>query len=198
MVMIVMVWRWWCWRWWWWWCGGDGGDNDNGDDGGGVDDDDAGYVISPGSSHIITPEDFLVSLKNLTEWVHCRACLPPREYTTSLCCCCFTCYAALWTVVCKALTFYLAFAEGRPSLKMQMVLVTSWEGLHEVLPIVIATESRMFSCVLSLPQWRCYHNFEPLISHTNVHAGCGRSWRTFLERFWLRWFSPLCTYWGQV
>ena len=37
---------------------------------------------------------------------------------------------------------------------------TSWEGLHEVLPIVIAEESRMFTCVLSLPQWRCYRNFE--------------------------------------
>ena len=28
---------------------------------------------------------------------------------------------------------------------------TSWEGLHEVLPIVIAKESKLFSCVLSLP-----------------------------------------------
>ena len=63
---------------------------------------------------------------------------------------------------------------------------TSWEGLHEVLPIVIAEESRMFTCVLSLPQWRCYRNFEPLVCHTNVHAGCGGSWGTFLERFWLR------------
>ena len=45
------------------------------------------------------------------------------------------------------------------------------EGLHEVLPIVIAEESKMFSCVLSLPQWRCYRNFEPLVSHTDVHAG---------------------------
>ena len=60
---------------------------------------------------------------------------------------------------------------------------TSWEGLHEVLPIVIAEESRMFTCVLSLPQCRCFHNFEPLESHTNVHAGCGRSWRAFLEWF---------------
>ena len=25
-----------------------------------------------------------------------------------------------------------------------------------------------------------------------------RSWQTFLERFWLRWFSPLCTHLGQV
>ena len=31
---------------------------------------------------------------------------------------------------------------------------TSWKGLHEVLPIVIDEESRMFSCVLSMPQWR--------------------------------------------
>ena len=60
---------------------------------------------------------------------------------------------------------------------------TSWEGLHEVLPIVIAEESRMFTCVLSLPQWRCYRNFEPPVSHTNVHAGCGRSWRAFLKWF---------------
>ena len=70
---------------------------------------------------------------------------------------------------------------------------TSWEGLHEVLLIVIAEESRMFSCVLSLPQWRCCRKLEPLVSHTNVHTGCGRSWRTFLEWFWLRWFS-LCTH----
>ena len=41
----------------------------------------------------------------------------------------------------------------------------------------------MVSCVLSLPQWRCYRNFEPLVSHTNVHAGYGRSWRAFLKRF---------------
>ena len=46
-----------------------------------------------------------------------------------------------------------------------------------------AEASRMFSCVLSLPQWRCYHKFDP---------------RASLEQFWLRWFSPLCTYWGQV
>ena len=43
---------------------------------------------------------------------------------------------------------------------------TSWEGLHKVLPIVIAEESRIFLCVLSLPQWRCYRNFQPLVSHT--------------------------------
>ena len=42
-----------------------------------------------------------------------------------------------------------------------------------------------------------YHNFEPLISHMNVHTGRGRSWRAFLEQFGLKWFS-LCTYWGQV
>ena len=46
---------------------------------------------------------------------------------------------------------------------------TSWEGLHQVLPIVITEESIMFLCVLSLPQWRCYRKFEPLILHTNVH-----------------------------
>ena len=60
---------------------------------------------------------------------------------------------------------------------------TSWEGLHKVLPIVIAEDRRMFTCVLSLPQWRCYGNFEPLVSHRNVHAGCGRSWRAFLKWF---------------
>ena len=53
-------------------------------------------------------------------------------------------------------------------------LETSWKGLHGVLPIVIAEESTMSTCVLSLPQWRCYRNFEPLVSHTNVHTGCGR------------------------
>ena len=53
------------------------------------------------------------------------------------------------------------------------------KALHEVLLMVIAVGGRMFSCVLSLPQWPCYRNFEPLVSHTNVHAGCGRSWRFF-------------------
>ena len=37
--------------------------------------------------------------------------------------------------------------------------------------------------MLSLLEWRCYRNLEPLVSHTNVHAGCGRSWRAFLKRF---------------
>ena len=46
---------------------------------------------------------------------------------------------------------------------------TPWEGLHEVLPIVIAEDSRLFLCVLSLSQWPCYRNFEPLVSHTNIH-----------------------------
>ena len=59
-------------------------------------------------------------------------------------------------------------------------------------------EQNVFVCVLSLPQWRCYRNFEPLVSHTNVHAGRGGSWRAFLKRFFLRWSSVLCTYWGQV
>ena len=45
---------------------------------------------------------------------------------------------------------------------------TSWEGLQEVLPIVIVEESRMFTYALSLPQWRCFRNFEPLMSHTNI------------------------------
>ena len=54
------------------------------------------------------------------------------------------------------------------------------------------------SSVLSLHQWRCYRNLKLLVSHTNVHAGCGRSWRNFLEQFWLGWFSPLWTYWSQV
>ena len=35
------------------------------------------------------------------------------------------------------------------------VFGTSWESLHEVLPILIAEERRMFTWVLSLPQWRC-------------------------------------------
>ena len=51
-------------------------------------------------------------------------------------------------------------------------------------------QSRMFTRVLSLPQWRCYRNFEPL-----VHAGCGRSWRTFPEG---GFSHPYAWYWGQV
>ena len=57
---------------------------------------------------------------------------------------------------------------------------TSWERL---LSIVNTEKSRVFMCVLTLPQWCCSRNFEPLVSHTNVHPECGRSWRTFLERF---------------
>ena len=56
---------------------------------------------------------------------------------------------------------------------------TSWESLHEVLPIVIAEESRMCMCVLSLPQWCCYHNFESLVPHMNVCAGYGGSGELF-------------------
>ena len=41
----------------------------------------------------------------------------------------------------------------------------SWECLYEVLPIVITEESRMFICVLSLPQWHCCPNFELLVWH---------------------------------
>ena len=124
------------------------------------------------------------------------------------------------------------------------LLEKSWEGLHEVLPVVIG-ESRMFTCVLLLPQGRCYRNFEPLVWYRPLSVGgnaieledrtmgcslhdnrlhCSmaiffcpvlqfrgfdvtserglyerirrmrRSWRTFLEGFWLRLFSPLCTY----
>ena len=70
---------------------------------------------------------------------------------------------------------------------------TSWEGLHEAPP-------NRAEClrVLLLPQWRCYCNFEPLVSHTNVHAGCGGSRRPYLKQIWLRWLSLLCTRWGQV
>ena len=64
---------------------------------------------------------------------------------------------------------------------------TSWEGLQEVLPIVIA-EERMFTYALSLPQWCCFRNFEPLMSRTNIHAGCGRSWRALLEWFLVEMF----------
>ena len=97
--------------------------------------------------------------------------------------------------------YYLAFAKSGPSLKRRYILylgrlrwwlvgslpVTFLRHLEkaytiEVLPTVMAEEGRMFTCVLSLPQWHFYHNFELLILHTNVHTGCGRSWRTFLER----------------
>ena len=60
---------------------------------------------------------------------------------------------------------------------------TSWEGLHVVLTHCHRQrEQNVFVCV-SLPPWRCYRNFEPLVSHTNVHAGYTRSWRAFLKRF---------------
>ena len=117
-----------------------------------------------------------------------------------------------FSIAAPKFSFYLAFAEGGPRLKMQTVFFilggsrwwigwicsrdlfeTSWEGLHEVLTIVIAEESRTFTCALSLSHWRCYHNFEPLRMAYERTPGCGRSWRTFLKRFWLRWSSPLFT-----
>ena len=42
---------------------------------------------------------------------------------------------------------------------------TSWEDLHEVLPIFIAEES-FIRVSFHLPQWRCYRNFEPFVCHT--------------------------------
>ena len=52
---------------------------------------------------------------------------------------------------------------------VRILFKTSWEGLQKVLPIVVAAESRMLFCVLSLPQWHWYCNFELLVSHTNVN-----------------------------
>ena len=60
---------------------------------------------------------------------------------------------------------------------------TSREGLHEVLAEVIAEESRMFICVLSLPQRRCHRNFEPLVSHANVHSDAGNHGELFESGF---------------
>ena len=36
------------------------------------------------------------------------------------------------------------------------------------------------------------------LNHSYCIQTYTRSWQAFLEQFWLRWFSPLCTYWGQV
>ena len=55
---------------------------------------------------------------------------------------------------------------------------TFWEDLHEVRPIFVAEESRLFTRVLSLPHWGCYRNFELLVPHTNVHEG------DYAELFW--------------
>ena len=70
--------------------------------------------------------------------------------------------------------------------------ICSRDFFHKVLAIIIAEDSRMFFLWLLLLQCRRYRNFEPLVSYTNVHAGCGRPWRAFLEQFWLRWFTALC------
>ena len=98
----------------------------------------------------------------------------------------FSAHWGLWT-------FYSAFAEGGPSLQRFFLgggggeMVIGWIESRDLFEtsgrltrntaIVIAEESRMFSCVLSLRQWCCYRNFEPRVLHTNVHAGCGRSYR---------------------
>ena len=78
---------------------------------------------------------------------------------------------------------YLAFAEGGSSIKMRFfgrsrwwlvesVHVTFWRHLRKAYTksakFFIAGEKN-FSCVISLPQWLCYRNFEQLVSHTNVH-----------------------------
>ena len=75
-----------------------------------------------------------------------------------------------------------------------MLLETSWEGLHEGVPIVIAEESGMFTCMLSLPQWRCYRNFAPLLSHTNwpavvLYARKGLYWNIGMTCFPMKCFS---------
>ena len=70
---------------------------------------------------------------------------------------------------------------------------TSWKA-YEVLPSHRRGGAECFR--VCFPHWRCYRNFEAHVSHTNVHAGCGTSWWAFLKRFWLRLFSPLCTYWA--
>ena len=79
---------------------------------------------------------------------------------------------------------------------------------------VHATFSRHFEkaytkyCLLSSPKRSecshvCFHCLSGIVIVTlnrsyRIHTGCGRSWQTFLEQFWLRWFSLLHTYWGQV
>ena len=75
-----------------------------------------------------------------------------------------------------------------------------WEGLHEVLPIVTTEESRMFSRVLSSLQWHCYViiTFNCLYHIRTYTADAGDHGETFWSGFGWEWFSPLCTYWGQV
>ena len=67
---------------------------------------------------------------------------------------------------------------------------TFQKDLHEVLRGRLRMLYRESSC---FPQWRS-GNFMPLLSHTNVHAVCGRHWGTILERVWLAaWMSTNIT-----
>ena len=91
----------------------------------------------------------------------------------------------------KMIFSYLAFAEGGQSLKMQTALyyfggrygdwldLFTW-SFRDILGRLTRSTThchrrreQKFTCVLSLPQWRCCRNFEPLVSHTNVIKGSG-------------------------
>ena len=102
----------------------------------------------------------------------------------------------------RATTCYLAFAKGRPSLKMQTAFYflggrdgdwldlfmgpfrdilgrLTWSTVHCHRRI----EQNVYVCafIASVAFW--YHNFEPFVSYTNIRARCMRSWRAFLKWF---------------
>ena len=110
---------------------------------------------------------------------------------------------------------YLAFAKGGPSLKMQSVVYfcgvkmvkigwicsrhlfeTSWERLTQsTAHCHRQREQNVFclSCVVIV-------TFNCIVSHTvrTYTPDAGLHGKLFWSGFWLRWFSLLCTHWGQV
>ena len=117
-----------------------------------------------------------------------------------------------------ALFYYLAFAEGGPrntdGFLFYFIYVFlggrgggGWRGwlvrsVHVTFSRHLGKVETMY-CPLSSPKRAgcfrvCFHRLSGIVIVTHWTAFIGRSWRAFLERFWLRWFSPLSTYWGQV
>ena len=108
---------------------------------------------------------------------------------------------------CNNNDYYLPFAEGRPSLKMQTVVVvvvflggSRWWLVGSVHVTFSRHLGKAYTkyCPLSSPKRAeclrvCFHCLSGVVfvtlNHscriTNVHAGCGRSRRAFLERFLL-------------
>ena len=109
--------------------------------------------------------------------------------------------------------YYLAFAKGGPADGFLFFGGSRWwlgGSVHVTFSRHLEKAYTRY-CPLSSPKRAeclrvCFHCLSGIIvtlNHsyrirTSMPDAGWRSWRTFLERFWLRWFSLLCTYWGQA